>query len=325
MAKKEVKIGSISIKPNSRNNEFVPTDTDNYILGKTKKDVHYAEKVLCGVKNNFPVLLIGPAGCGKTSLIKWLASETKNGYRRIQLNGSTGIDNFVGKWLINKNGTFWCDGILTDAMRKGHWLLLDEINASLPEILFVLHSILDDDRVLILDEKDKEVVTPHPDFRLFAAMNPESEYAGTKELNKALLDRFPIVLETEYSDVKKEIDIIEKHTKLPKEFCKRLVELGTILRKKNKDPKTDLMCPISTRLLIQWALLCKDFGIKDASEVCLLTKILPERRNIAIDEINKLFRDEENVPISKLKATELKATDGKTGDALLPEEEKPAF
>ena len=296
-AKKEFKIGKISVSTNVRNNGFVPTDVDNYVLGKSKKDIHYAEKVLCGVQNNFPVLLVGPAGCGKTSSVKWLAGQTNNGYRRIQLNGSTGIDNFVGKWLINKDGTFWVDGILTDAMRQGHWLLLDEINAALPEILFVLHSILDDDRVLILDEKDKELVIPHPDFRLFAAMNPESDYAGTKELNKALLDRFPIILDTDYPGQIKEKEIVKKHTNLPQVFVDRLIKVGTVLREKNNDPKTDLMCPISTRLLIQWAHLCKSLGVKESAEVCLLPKIIPERRNIALDEINKEFRDDEDVPL----------------------------
>jgi len=203
----------------------------------------------------------------------------------------------VGKWLINKDGTFWVDGILTDAMRQGHWLLLDEINAALPEILFVLHSILDDDRVLILDEKDKELVIPHPDFRLFAAMNPESDYAGTKELNKALLDRFPIILDTDYPGQIKEKEIVKKHTNLPQVFVDRLIKVGTVLREKNNDPKTDLMCPISTRLLIQWAHLCKSLGVKESAEVCLLPKIIPERRNIALDEINKEFRDDEDVPL----------------------------
>ena len=49
-------------------------------------------------------------------------------------------------------------------------------------------------------EYDGRIVRPHPNFRLFASMNPseEARYGGTKMLNEALLDRFPMVIRMEY-------------------------------------------------------------------------------------------------------------------------------
>ena len=126
------------------------------------------------VRDNLPALLIGESGTGKTSAIRFLAHETKNGLRRVNLNGGTTADELVGRLLINNNGTYWVDGVLTEAMRNGEWIVLDEIDAALPEVLFVLQSVLDDDGYLVLAEKDdKEIVHKHKDFRIFATCNPQ--------------------------------------------------------------------------------------------------------------------------------------------------------
>ena len=125
---------------------------------------------------------------------------TNNGFRRVNLNGMTTVDEFVGKLMINEQGTYWVNGILVDAMQSGDWLLIDEINACLPEIAFCLHSLLDDDRMIVLSEYDGRIVKPHPNFRLFASMNPHEDrrYGGTKPLNEALLDRFPVTVKMNY-------------------------------------------------------------------------------------------------------------------------------
>ena len=160
----------------------------------------YLEKLAYGVANNLPVLLIGETGVGKTLAVRYLAWKTNNGLRRVNLNGATTVDEFLGKLLINEQGTYWVNGVLVDAMLSGDWILLDEINACLPEIAFCLHSLLDDDRMVVLMEYDGRIVRPHPNFRLFASMNPSEEgrYGGTKTLNEALLDRFPIVIRMDY-------------------------------------------------------------------------------------------------------------------------------
>jgi cobaltochelatase CobS len=171
-------------KPNPEDIRYVPT-SEEYIDNKK-----ILEKVAIGIKANLPMLFIGHTGVGKTSAIRYLASRVQAPYRRLNMNGNTTADEFVGKTLINREGTYWIDGVLLDAMRRGHWLVIDEVNAALAEILFVLQSVLDDDRFVVLAEKDGEVVRPHKNFRLFATMNPSEYYAGTKVLNQAFLSRF---------------------------------------------------------------------------------------------------------------------------------------
>jgi MoxR-like ATPase len=169
----------------------------------------YLEKLAYGVANNLPVLLIGETGVGKTLAVRYLAWRTNNGLRRVNLNGATTVDEFLGKLLINERAP-GVNGVLVEAMVAGDWILLDEINATLPEIAFCLHSLLDDDRMVVLMEYDGRIVRPNPNFRLFASMNPseEGKYGGTKTLNEALLDRFPVVIRMDYLTEEQEIEAV---------------------------------------------------------------------------------------------------------------------
>lgn len=163
-------------------------------------DKGYRDTLEKAVTNNLPVLMIGDTGCGKTTIVRELAQRKGIELYRLNLTGQTGVDEFLGKWLASpEKGTYWLDGLLIKAMKEGKWLVLDEINMALPEILSALHSLLDDDRKVVMKEFDGSTIYPHPDFRLFATMNPEDEYAGTKELNKAFLSRFPVVMNIPYS------------------------------------------------------------------------------------------------------------------------------
>lgn len=242
MSKKEteatiVKIGKIELPVSTTPNQYVPQNSSGFI-----DHSNILEPLAIGIRDNLPVLLMGESGTGKTSAIRHLAQETKHGLRRINLNGGTTADELVGRLLINEKGTYWIDGILTEAMRNGEWVVLDEINAALPEVLFVLQSIMDDDGYLVLNEKDdKEIVRKHPDFRLFATCNPP-EYAGTKEMNQALLSRFAICINAEFPPQAKELDIIENHLGnaiARSEFAIKLVGLAKETRNAKEVGKAD--------------------------------------------------------------------------------------
>lgn len=63
------------------------------------------------------------------------------------------------------------------AVRHGHWVVLDELNLAPTEVLEALNRLLDDNRELFVPEL-QEVVKPHPEFMLFATQNPPGAYAG---------------------------------------------------------------------------------------------------------------------------------------------------
>lgn len=186
---RSINFGSIRLSVKQERSPFVPKEMSYEEHGKILETIAFA------IKENLPVLLIGETGVGKTSAIRHIAAKTNTSLRRVNVNGSMTAEDFVGQLLVNEKGTFWKDGVLTEAMRNGYWIVIDEINAASAEILFVLHSLLDDDRYIVLtDHPEREIVRAHPGFRIFATMNPPERYAGTKELNKALLSRFALTL-----------------------------------------------------------------------------------------------------------------------------------
>lgn len=188
-AKKHVTFGSISLPIQQQTSPFIPQLLPYKEHGKVLETVAFA------IQENMPVLLIGETGVGKTAAVRYIAAKTNNSLRRVNINGSMTAEDFVGQLLVNEKGTYWKDGVLIEAMRKGYWIVIDEINAASAEILFVLHSLLDDDRYVVLtDHPNREIVQAHPNFRVFATMNPPERYAGTKELNKALMSRFALTL-----------------------------------------------------------------------------------------------------------------------------------
>ena len=86
------------------------------------------------------------------------------------------------------------EGIVPQAMRKGGWVLLDEMNLAEPQILERLNPVLECPPSLLLTEGDgawlgQGGIPVHPGFRVFAAMNP-SDYAGRSNLSPAFKDRF---------------------------------------------------------------------------------------------------------------------------------------
>ncbi|KAL8274975.1 hypothetical protein Esti_001031 [Eimeria stiedai] len=66
------------------------------------------------------------------------------------------------------------EGPIIEAVRTGKWLLLDELNLAPPDLLQRLLALLDDPEqpLLVLHGGRPKLVSRHPNFRVFACMNP---------------------------------------------------------------------------------------------------------------------------------------------------------
>ena len=203
--------------------------------------------------NNLNVLLVGETGCGKTHAVRYLSYLKKVPYMRVSLNGASLPEDLIGQYVPDTDkqyGFKWQDGVLTRMIRYGGVFVCDEINAAPASILFVLHMLLDDERKIVLVQKNPpEVLHAHPHFRFMATMNPpeQSIYSGVKSLNAALQDRFDIVLHFKYNKSLQKKYVSEKMVSVV-ERIRIMIQTGII--------KT----PVSIRGLKQFARNVKIFG-----------------------------------------------------------------
>ena len=200
------------------------------------------------------VLMQGDTGIGKTYILQQIAKEQGKRAVRVSLNGRVGIDTLVGKYLLKSKGgteTYWQDGAVLQCMRAGDWLILDEMNMAEADVLACLNSIMDDGHCITVAEKDGEVVHPAPGFRVFACINPNEGYAGTRELNAALVSRFPIVMNMTYPAPAVELEILKYQSGIPDTTARVMVDIGNAMRKAKRDGVLSY-CP-GTRDLVSWA------------------------------------------------------------------------
>ncbi|KAI6654086.1 Midasin [Oopsacas minuta] len=83
----------------------------------------------------------------------------------------------------------WIDSPLVLAAKRGHWLLIDNVNLCSPSVLDRLNALLEPNGTLVLHEKGIindicEEITPHKDFRIFFCMDQK-----LGELSRAMRNR----------------------------------------------------------------------------------------------------------------------------------------
>ena len=182
----------------------------------------------------FPILIEGPTSSGKTSSIEYLAKRTGHHFVRINNHEHTDIQEYLGSYVSDPltGKLVFNDGLLVQALREGHWIVLDELNLAPTDVLEALNRLLDDNRELVIPET-QEVVRPHPHFMLFATQNPPGLYAGRKVLSRAFRNRF---LEVHFEDVPQaELEtILCQRCQIAPPYGKRIVTVFHELQKRRQ-------------------------------------------------------------------------------------------
>ena len=159
-----------------------------------------ALKLIRALQIKKPILVEGSPGVGKTTLVAALAHATGVPLTRINLSDQTDLMDLFGSDSPLEGaeaGHFgWRDAPFLRAMRKGEWVLLDEMNLASQSVLEGLNACLDHRGQVYISELD-QTFDRHPDFVVFAAQNPHHQGGGRKGLPASFVNRFTVV----YADI----------------------------------------------------------------------------------------------------------------------------
>ncbi|MDR2390529.1 MAG: MoxR family ATPase [Planctomycetota bacterium] len=256
--------------------------------GRYNFDPVLARSVLLSLIANDRVLLVGPTGSGKSSLVVQLAARLNWPLRRVNLHGETGVSDFLGTFKARGGEVYFQYGLLPTAMREGQILVLEELDAATPEILFALQGVLEEEGTLTLAENGGEIVLPQPNFRLVATANTLGRgdesglYAGTNVLNASHLDRWDVVYSVGYPESVQETAIVrEKAPEVPAALVEGMINLARDVRKAVAEEQ--LYTTFSTRRLLAFARKISSLGLEQALAATVLNKLAPEERRVVAE------------------------------------------
>ena len=118
------------------------------------------------------VLVIGPKGTGKTTLVREFAEKQSMKLESINFSLRTRESHLIGSKSLSEGNIEFDEGVLIKSMREGNMLYLDEINAAEADVLLRLDEALDDRRQVVLKESGGEIVTANKSWFVIATINP---------------------------------------------------------------------------------------------------------------------------------------------------------
>lgn len=202
-------------------------------------------------RNHLPLMLKGPTGSGKSRYVEYMADRLGKELISVVCHEETSTVDLLGRYIVKGANTEWIDGPLTQAVRKGAIIYLDEIAEARPDVLVVIHSLTDHRRKLYL-ERHHEVIDATDDFMLVGSFNPGYQ-KGYKELKASTRQRF-VMMTFNYPNKDMEAEIIVQETGIDKAIAQKLVAIASKIRSLLE---LGLSETVSTRLLVDAAKLIK--------------------------------------------------------------------
>jgi MoxR-like ATPase len=237
-------------------------------------------------------MLIGDSGVGKSRLIQFLAQETNTPLMSPCGHSEVTVESLLGCMTAVNGSTVWQDGVLPECMRKGYWLVLEEINAMDPGVGKALNEVLDNRWVTITIAGRPRVVKATDGFRLICATNPPDNpiYKGIEAMSFELMDRFDAVVWLDYLSPEKEAEVVaERSGYKDMAKIKKMIEFANGVREGMR--KGEVFATVTTRGLISWGKKAKLFGAKAAAEASILRKMDNFSRRKALDLFEAYFKD----------------------------------
>jgi cobaltochelatase CobS len=239
----------------------------------------------------------GPTGSGKTSLITQVAARLNWPVHAVTCHGRLELNDLIGQLTLVEGTMTFVHGPLSQSVRDGHVLIMNEIDLMDPSELAGLNDCLEG-QPLVIAQNGGEVIRPHPKFRLVATGNSAGAgdqtglYQGVLRQNLAFLDRFRLI-EIGYPEPPLEDSLLATAIPaIPAPIREKMIRVANEVRKLfvgGTDGAGMLSVTLSTRGLLRWAALTVAFkgapnALEYALDRALTLRAEPEQR-LAIHRI----------------------------------------
>ena len=284
----------------SEGSDYVPAIDEAYQF-----DHDTTLAILAGFGHNRRVMIQGYHGTGKSTHIEQVAARLNWPAVRVNLDSHISRIDLIGKDAIKlRDGvqvTEFHEGILPWALRNPVAIVFDEYDAGRADVMFVIQRVLEHDGKLTLMDQN-EIITPHPQFRLFATANTvglgdtTGLYHGTQQINQAQMDRWSLVATLNYLSIDAETAIIlakapHYNTENGRKTVKQMVTVADLTR--TAFMNGDLSTVMSPRTVINWAQNAEIFrNIGYAFRLSFLNKCDELERQTVAEFYQRCFDEE---------------------------------
>jgi MoxR-like ATPase len=189
------------------------------------------------------VLMIGPAGCGKSESTEQVFAEREQQLNIMSCTPATDADDIEGKIDLKDGDTVFTPSAVAIAVRDGYGLLIDEADAAPPEACFAFYRCLDGKDMRITRRGHEGGIPLHPEFRCVGTQNTEGRgdsaglFHGRALQDEAFLDRWFATIRVDYPSPADEKVILAKRTGLPVSHVEKICDSAKVMRQAMKEGK----------------------------------------------------------------------------------------
>ena len=221
------------------------------------------------------IMMTGAAGCGKTMAAKALVNSLDSPDYYFNLGATQDPRaTLIGNVHFNKDeGTYFSESLFVKAIQtENAVILLDELSRAHPDAWNILMTVLDyGQRYLRLDEQNgQETIKVANNVTFIATANIGNEYTSTRQLDKALMDRFTIV-EMDLLNKEEENELLSyMFPHVDSQVVQNVAAIAALTRTEANSDTARVPFGISTRTTVELAgLLYDGFSLEEAAEVCI--------------------------------------------------------
>ena len=261
----------------SGHQEVVDFISNSYSLkpkGLIMKELKWKYLIRSAVRGK-NIMMTGQAGCGKTMAAKSLVNALDRPDFYFNLGATQDPRaSLIGNVHFDKGkGTYFSESLFVKAIQtENAVILLDELTRAHPDAWNILMTVLDQgQRYLRLDEADGQNTIKVADGVTFiATANIGNEYTATRQLDKALMDRFTII-EMDVLNDEEEFGLLKyMFPTVDETALKNVADITHLTRIEAGNDNPRITSGVSTRTSVEIAgLLFDGFSLMEAADITI--------------------------------------------------------